>query len=313
MLLCVYEYNKGGGYMAEIDKIICTSCGKEKKATSPGNRFYQSQSTLYKYYKHIPICKDCIGEIFDSYKSKYKDDKLTMYHLCRLLDLPYSETDYSGAIQNSEKTGWKLYQSYFKQINSFRDLNNIADCFEGSEMLSVQNDSEDDIHIHEEDVELDAFEVTPEMKYRWGENYSNIEVRDLEKFYGDMHRTHTIVTPQHEKALIMICKLQLKMDKSLEADDMGGFSKMHGEYQKLLTSSGLRPIDKVGGAEASGIKSFGQIFEEVEKDGFIKPESIKENQDIVDKTIQYIMNYTKKLLNKQVLTEPPVDTPRVDD
>ena len=94
---------------------------------------------------------------------------------------------------------------------------------------------------------------------------------------------------------------------------MGGFSKIHTEYQKLLTSSGLRPIDKIGGAEASGIKSFSQIFEEVEKEGFIKPASVNENQDIVDKTIQYILNYTKKLLNKQVLIDTPIDTPKVDN
>ena len=93
---------------------------------------------------------------------------------------------------------------------------------------------------------------------------------------------------------------------------MVGFAKVHTEYQKLLQSSGLRPIDKIGGAEAAGIRSFGQIYEELEKDGFIKPELIEESQDIVDRTIQYILNYTLKLLNKEVLTEPPLDTPKVD-
>ena len=87
------------------------------------------------------------------------------------------------------------------------------------------------------------------MIERWGDKYEKTEIRDLEKFYNDMHMTHTIVTPQHEKALILICKLQLKMDKALENNDMGSFAKMHGEYQKLLQSSGLRPIDKIGGAK----------------------------------------------------------------
>ena len=94
---------------------------------------------------------------------------------------------------------------------------------------------------------------------------------------------------------------------------MNTFSKMHKEYQSSLQSSGLRPIDKVGGAEASGMRSFSQIFEEIEKDGFIVPAPIEEKQDIVDRTIQYIMNYTLKLLNQQALVEPPIDTPKVGD
>lgn len=161
-------------------------------------------------------------------------------------------------------------------------------------------------------IKKKKFKITPEMVDRWGENYDYNELLYLDNFYSDMHLTHTIVTPQHEKALITICKLQLRMDQCLEEDDMENFSKTHKEYQKLLQSSGLRPIDKVGGAEASGIKSFSQIFEEVEKEGFIKPTPIEENQDIVDRTIQYMMNYTLKLLDQQVLAEPPIDTPKVN-
>ena len=92
----------------------------------------------------------------------------------------------------------------------------------------------------------------------------------------------------------------------------GWIFKAHSEYQKLLQSSGLRPIDKLGEQKPWDERSFSQIFEEIEKDGFIKPAPIKENQDIVDKTIQYIMNYTLKLLNQQILTEPPIDTPKID-
>ena len=128
-----------------------------------------------------------------------------------------------------------------------------------------------------------------------------------------MKMAHNIVTPQHIKALIMMCKMQLKMDIFLENDDMASFEKLHRQYQALLQSSGLRPIDKVGGDEATGMRSFSAIFEEVEKDGFIEPIPIKAKQDIVDKTIMYIMNYTLRLLNQTILIEPPIDTPKVGD
>ena len=52
-------------------------------------------------------------------------------------------------------------------------------------------------------------------------------------------------------------------------------------------------------------------FEEVEKEGFIKPVNYVEEQDIVDKTIMYILNYTIKLLGQTTMQKPPPDTPRV--
>jgi hypothetical protein len=103
------------------------------------------------------------------------------------------------------------------------------------------------------------------------------------------------------------------MDRCLEANDISGFAKLHDQYQKLLQSTGFRPIDKNSLSNQSGIKTFSQIFESVEKEGFIKPASIEENQDIVDRTIMYILNYTRKLVGVQKLEFPPLDTPKINE
>ena len=58
-------------------------------------------------------------------------------------------------------------------------------------------------------------------------------------------------------------------------------------------------------------RSFSQIFEKIEKEGYIKPAPVDVKQDIVDRTIQYLMNYTLRLLDKQVLPKPPADTPKI--
>lgn len=168
-------------------------------------------------------------------------------------------------------------------------------------------ENNDDFNI----VQLSLDEKRQLVNY-WGENYSEKQLIDLQKFYDDMKLTHTIVTPQHVKALKLLCKMQLKLDIFLEKDDMSSFSKLHPQYQSLLQSSGLRPIDKIGGDEATGMRSFSHIYEEVEKNGYIKPKKYNPPQDILDHSIMYLMNGTKKLVGQQILTEPPMDTPKIN-
>ena len=288
---------RGEGLEKDKNTYYCVGCGKIHNKAN----FYISSQELHANGV-LPYCKDYIK------KYSYNEDKSTNLEKFKFMlmqnSIPFLNDLYDSLLDSKGD----IIGSYFRQFNSLPQYAGYT-WSDGADHNAEQVE-EDSV---EELINNKSFKITDEMLTRWGGSYSKSEVIYLEKFYRDMHITHTIVTPQHEKALVLICKLQLKMDNALEADDMTGFSKMHGEYQKLLQSSGLRPIDKIGGAEASGMRSFSQIFEEIERDGFIKPAPIEENQDIVDKTIQYIMNYTKRLLNKQVLTEPPSDTPKVDD
>lgn len=310
MYFCVCKKTKrieGGEHMAKKDDNIyyCIGCN----TTHVRRSFYTSFNPIHKNGIY-PFCKNFIKK--RSYSNKDEVDLKKFKEMLMQMDAPFIIEAWDAAVADDYET----VGMYFKNIN-MRQYRGMTWSHSSATdiQIGLNEDASDDgnDNIIEEDSIIDDFKPTREMVFRWGGNYSSTEISYLEEFYQDMHITHTIVTPQHEKALILICKLQLKMDKCLESDDMVGFSKTHGEYQKLLTSSGLRPIDKIGGAEASGIRSFSQIFEEIEKDGFIKPAPIKENQDIVDKTIQYIMNYTLKLLNQQVLTDAPFDTPKVED
>jgi hypothetical protein len=79
-----------------------------------------------------------------------------------------------------------------------------------------------------------------------------------------------------------------------------------------LRTSDMSEADKTG-----GIRRFGDIFMEVEKDGFIPPwEYYKKingaKQDIVDKTIMFILNFMLKFNKTEKLSEPPIDTPKIE-
>jgi hypothetical protein len=104
------------------------------------------------------------------------------------------------------------------------------------------------------------------------------------------------------------------MDKALTEGDYAGYEKLSRQFTELQKSSGFRPIDRKSSDEAHGIKSFSQIFAEVESNGYVEPLNVDdvENQDIVDRSIQYILNYTRKVLGMEKLSEPPSDTPKIE-
>lgn len=266
----------------------CTECQKSKNI----NQFYMCNNVLFTDGRS-PICKTCINEKIDI------NNMETVYEILRQMDLPFIYDCWSKAVKNKGSQ----FGHYMRMINSLHQYKNLAwkdSCFTPEGDIDQENITKN-------------LEIPKKLKDKWGLNYDYDEIMKLEKFSDEMMTSHDISAPQHKKLLILMCKLNLKMDKCLEKDDIAGFSKLHEQYQKLLTSSGFRPIDSKSGSELSGIRTFSQIYEEVEKDGFIKPIPINEHQDIVDRTIQYILNYTLKLLNAQKLAEPPTDTPKMDD
>jgi len=288
----------------EVIRKHCNDCQKDK----PIINFYQSGSKMFDGL--APICKQCTKDMIN-----YEDIE-TIYLVLQTLDMPFVVGIWESCNERSiekikEGKKYDVFGNYVRQINSLPNYNAMG--WKNSEFKEdIEKNKQKKIDRENKENHINAL-VTDDMYERWGENYTKKQMIDLEKFYNDMRMTHTIVTPQHIKALKMMCKMQLKLDIFLEEDDMTSFSKLHIQYQNLLQSSGLRPIDKVGGDEATGMRSFSHIYEEVEKDGFIKPKKYKISQDIVDYSIMHIENYTRKLVGNQILIEPPIDTPKIEE
>lgn len=293
------------------EKKTCLICLRE---VNTKNNFYTSNSTMFQDGR-VPICKKCIKEQID------EDDIDSVKRILRQIDKPFIRDRWENAVRSEKETfGW-----YMREINSllpdstYDDSVDKLDINIGSNSKNVTSKQKKVIHsdvdmeiedISELDTEEGSIKLDQSIKHKFGIGYTNREYLDMEKFYRDMMSSHEIVTPQHKKLLVRLCQLNIKIDNNI--DDPAVFEKYMKQYDAILKTAGFRPADRVSGSESTGIRSFSQVYEEIEKDGFIVPTPISERQDIVDRTIQYINNYTLKLLNMESLTEPPEDTPKVD-
>lgn len=299
---------QGLGYEIIPEKYVkCNKCGKTKSVKS-GNFYYTSNELFSGWSMELPdhngvnrdriilpVCKSCIEELYEEHLfNSHEDLRTAIYRLTGDLRIPWSESLFDTAI--SSKTD--AYRAYIAKLNSLPQYSSLT-MLNSEKFEEASDESENSSRIKSQN--------------NWGSKYDREQVEYLNSLYKNMQEEYTIVTTQHKETLKLVCKMQLRLDELFELNDMSNFTKLNKEYLNILQSSGLRPIDKKSGSDKYGLRSFSQIYEEVEKDGFVKPKPVTYQQDIVDKTIQYILNYNRKMVGKEILSVPPDDTPKVDE
>lgn len=283
--------------MKKRTKKHCSRCGELKDTKK---NFYLAANDVINADHRLPICKECLASIVD-FKNTNK-----FVQICRMIDRPFIKPEYDRCLTYDNQFG--------EYMRSLGMRQNRDKTYEDSEFGELREPVKNASELSKRDLSnMDEIEVTQDMIVKWGDGYSNFELRQLEGFYREMLDANDIKTPQHRSQLILFCKVNLEQNKALSEGRTNDFKNLNMQFNKILADSGFRPIDSKSGGESVGIRTFSQVWEEIERDGFIKPASIKENQDIVDSTIMYIENNTRRLLDMNTLSKPPEDTPKVDE
>lgn len=289
--------------MSKKNTVIHKACSRCLESKSSKENFYLSSDDLIQSDGRLGICKKCLEEISDFRNVESFVDTL------RRLDRPFLKSEYDASLSYENPLGEYMRRMGMPQNRKLNYANSVFSEDLSKYAVKTAKDLSQKIEIEE----VIKFKITPDLVVKWGSGYSEADLFILEEFYKRMESANSITTPQHRENLKLLCKLNLKQNKALDDGDSGTFAKLNTQYNKILQDSGFRPIDKVSGGESVGVRTFGQIWEEIERDGFIEPYPYQEKQDIVDKTIMYMGNYLHKLLNIQTMSHPPSDTPEVNE
>ncbi|MCR8994640.1 hypothetical protein [Brevibacillus laterosporus] len=272
----------------------CNGCQKDKLI----NDFYTSTSIMFSDGR-VPLCKKCLKDMID--ENNVDSVKTTLQRI----DKPFIAKVWKSAEESDNDT----VGIYFRMINSLHQYKNAswADSdFEGEKETDIYRHKFDDVdNVDEIVTDNGVIKLNKDIAMKFGSGYTNREYLTMEKFYNDMTMTHKVETPQLKKQLVYLCKLQIQMDRALEKEDDGAFKNYNDRYEKILQSSGFRPIDRKSSSEASGLISFSSLFEQVEKNGYIEPKPIEERMDLVDVAILTHLNYIRQLLGHEKLAQVP--------
>lgn len=294
----------------ELKKITCEyKDHKGKRLISEAN-FYKSKSPMFPDGR-VHVCKKCLKNMIDY------NDMETIYRAFQILDIPFFYNRWKECESRSENRD--IFGNYVRmansEINEFKGARYSDSVFCENENNSSNNNVNDDSCT--DDI-FCSFKVTKEMYIRWGTNYKKEEYFQLENFYNDMKSRNQIETPQDMDYLKKLSIISMKMNEELSNGSYGEAKKLGDLFSKYMADSGFRAVDKNDADKTGGIRNFSTIYMEVEKDDFIPPwefyrkiKGIK--QDVIDKTIMHIENFTCKLNKIEKMTEPPIDTPKLEE
>ena len=266
-------------------------CGKER----PYKLFFKVDSPLFPDGM-INICRDCVREQVDV------EDIEDVIGFLRQIDKPFVEKIWNEAVSS----GKHPLGEYIRKINSLQQLKGKT--FEDSDGMQGIGKSVDLQSTKSPDSIMTvkgAIEYSDDLVDKWGIGYKKHEYLLMEKFYLNMKETHEINTELHIDQLKQLSYLTVDRDRLRQAGDWTNYNKLSDTMEKITKSAGFRPVDRQGLDDATGIRSFSQIFEEVEKRGFRKPPAVEFEEDIVDAMIISLANYYNRLVGRQILSELP--------
>lgn len=281
----------------EVKKYNCTCCDKEKKDTD----YYLSESFLNKARGRLAICKDCIGDLYNSIFSITNSDKVTMFRVCRKLDIPFIHSLFDIAVKESNRAGNEIYRMYFQKMNSLGGANNYKGTFDDGEDLDQSGNREaNNVEGIEEDLMSD-FEITKDIILKWGTGLSVEDYWFLENKYDDYNTEYTLDTMTLRDYVRQACFTHLIISKKRSN---GENVKTDLEVlDKLHASCNLKPNQETG-MNSIEQATFGTLVKRWENEHPI-PEPDPEWKDI-NKIKKYIKVWFTGHLSKMMGIESGV-------
>ena len=157
--------------------------------------------------------------------------------------------------------------------------------------------------LPEEEIPDATSELTTEDKLylamKWGRLYKPDEWLALEKNYTEMTNSFDIQDADTINTLMMLCKINLKMNQAIDIGDVDGALKFSRMYDSLRKSAKFTAAQNKEG-KSDFVDSVGELVAICEREGFIPRYATDIPQDKVDITLKDMNNYVRKLVTQDL-------------
>lgn len=252
---------------------LCIQCKQEK----PLLEFYAASNPLTSSDgKKINICKNCIKEVIYTPDGEVNMERFK--EVMQLLDKPFIPSVIDEIIKGKTKN------------------KRVADDYVGEYMRKVGRISKykkmsfaESLTYLEEEIEIEAtdkpvsrrgkakpagsiyaqaiedFEVTEEVVFRFGENYTKAEYCKLQRKYDRLAKNYQILTNLHEEALATYVRFKVKEEEATAKGDVTSASKWNNAAQDAADKAKLTPKQLTQSDLQGGINAISEIAKAVEE------------------------------------------------
>lgn len=221
-------------------KFYCCRCGtsySRKKGFFP-----VSHSPMYRGSGFLPICNDCIEDMYDKYRQKFGDDRAAMKRMCMKMDL-YWHDDIYNMVERTAGVNSRI-RNYIGKTNIIRYIDKTYDdtIAEEAELQYEQPVVERTEPLEEEEP------IDQALIDFWGVGYTSDFYYELERRYKDWTGDREVVEPSERALYRQVCLLEALIAR----DSAQGkpIDKNVNALNSLLGSMNLKPAQKKNDGDA---------------------------------------------------------------
>lgn len=257
----------------------CIRCGT-RFVTQKGN-FYKSQTDYYEGNdNYIPVCNDCLEELYRFYVNKYASEKDAIKRVCMMFGIYFSD-DIFEASKTGNRSRVKEYMRVCNHIrNRFMTYDNYLESIRNDEGL-----------VASEDMGVDKPEDLSELFEKWGQGYTTDEYQELEKHYE--YLKSQLMDDGDPVQLILIrdlCNIHILKRKNMLNGDFDKYEKSCKLYQSTLSSANLKPTTKDNTVDENNPNNtwgcFNRLIENYTPSEYYKDKSIFADHDKIGEYIK---------------------------
>lgn len=173
--------------MAKVTKEIqkCTCCGQELLSTE----FYRSQSSMYKATRRLPICKQCVLDIYEDNFQYYKDPEQALYKTLFSLDIYWDVKLSKKCLIDTYDTDKHILKAYMSSINLKTYKDKTSRDSEAFNIWDVDKEKFDTYKLEEMEID-EPILISKEMVLKWGTGRPNEDYIFLQNEYENMCATY---------------------------------------------------------------------------------------------------------------------------
>lgn len=211
-----------------VDTKVCSVCGKEKLLAKD---FYISLSKTWgKLDGKLPVCKDCIIELYNNYLDEQRlGMQTTIIAICRKFDIYYSEEFYASVIEDSKtKSGIPIVSLYIAKCNLILSNRKEPLAFEDSQIGEIAEQNFKSGISNGVDLTKDE---RNQLQGFWGDTFKEGELLFLQDEFESYCKNYSndMVKRKYFK---MICVESLRLSQATTTKDRSDISKMISSLMK---------------------------------------------------------------------------------
>ena len=257
---------------------ICAECGKKQ----PWDFFLPTANTsLYSYNGTSYICIECIANKID------RKNLDTIDKMCQFLDLPFDANKWIEMEKKYDKLG-PLLIDYCQEMSNGKYAD--ADWYKYNKMWEKcreYNSVTDELTALHSDLLL-------YLRKKWGhiDGFTLEEYLRMEEYERHTLSHYPFKDEARRDMVRKLAKLSAIADHCISSGDNKEATNVLQSYNTLMKELGIRTETA---SNENTIETLSELVAYLEKTGYLLNYKITENRDIVDKTIENLQQYVKRL------------------